>query len=533
MKKLRLLFFLAFLFSSLTNHSQSLAINTSGTAADASAMLDISSVTKGLLVPRMTTVERDAIGSPANGLIIYNSSVSSLEHYNGSSWVSLSKGFVPYTGATAAVNLGAFDLKVNGLTVGLGGGSISSNTGIGHDALLVNTTGDYNSAVGTRALYSNTTGFANSATGYQALFSNTIGQSNTATGVEALYSNAGGYYNTATGRDALYSNTWGFSNTALGYQALHLNTIGNYNTANGTWALFNNASDANTANGYQALYTNTIGLWNTANGYQALFSNNDSYNTATGYRSLYANTTGYSNTANGVFSLSANTTGIWNTAIGYTALISNITGNSNTATGKGALGFNTAGSGNTATGYQALNYTTGSSNTAVGLGAGFFITTGSNNIVIGNGADINDGTFSNQVRIGNNAITYAGIQVAWTITSDSRWKADIKNSNLGLDFIKQLHPVSYYRNNDESKRTEYGFIAQEVEASLNKAGAANTGIISKDNKGMYGVRYNDFIAPMVKAIQELNAKDEAQQKQIAELKLLLEKLSEKKEAGTK
>ena len=533
MKKLRLLFFLAFLFSSLTNHSQSLAINTSGTAADASAMLDISSVTKGLLVPRMTTVERDAIGSPANGLIIYNSSVSSLEHYNGSSWVSLSKGFVPYTGATAAANLGAFDLKVNGLTVGLGGGSIASNTATGNDALAANTIGDYNSAAGTRALYSNTTGFANSATGYQALFSNTIGQSNTATGVEALYSNAGGYYNTATGRDALYSNTWGFSNTALGYQALHLNTIGNYNTANGTWALFNNASDANTANGYQALYTNTIGLWNTANGYQALFSNNDSYNTATGYRSLYANTTGYSNTANGVFSLSANTTGIWNTAIGYTALISNITGNSNTATGKGALQSNIAGSGNTATGYQALAYTTGSNNTAVGLGAGFFITTGSNNIVIGNGADINDGTFSNQVRIGNNAITYAGVQVAWTITSDSRWKADIKNSNLGLDFIKQLHPVSYYRNNDESKRTEYGFIAQEVEASLNKAGAANTGIISKDNKGMYGVRYNDFIAPMVKAIQELNAKDEAQQKQIAELKLLLEKLSEKKEAGTK
>ena len=52
------------------------------------------------------------------------------------------------------------------------------------------------------------------------------------------------------------------------------------------------------------------------------------------------------------------------------------------------------------------------------------------------------------------------------------------------------------------KKTEYGFIAQELEAALNNAGASNNGIISKDDEGMYGVRYNDLLAPMVKAIQE-------------------------------
>lgn len=48
---------------------------------------------------------------------------------------------------------------------------------------------------------------------------------------------------------------------------------------------------------------------------------------------------------------------------------------------------------------------------------------------------------------------------------------------------------------------------------MNKAGANNNGIISKDDAGMYSVRYNDLMAPMVKAIQELNGKMELLQKQ--------------------
>ena len=71
-----------------------------------------------------------------------------------------------------------------------------------------------------------------------------------------------------------------------------------------------------------------------------------------------------------------------------------------------------------------------------------------------------------------------------------------------MNFISQLRPVSYYRNNDESKKLEYGFIAQEVEEILNNEGITNNRIISKDDAGMYGLRYNDLMAPMVKAIQE-------------------------------
>ena len=121
------------------------------------------------------------------------------------------------------------------------------------------------------------------------------------------------------------------------------------------------------------------------------------------------------------------------------------------------------------------------------------------------------------------------MQVAWTVTSDRRWKADIQNSSLGLGFINTLRPVSYYRLNDESKKTEYGFIAQELDEALTKAGATNNGIISKDNAGMYGVRYNDLISPMVKAIQEQQQMIEVLQQQNKRMQQQNERMQQQNE----
>jgi hypothetical protein len=56
------------------------------TAPDASALLDLTSTTKGLLLPRMTTTQINAIATPAAGLMVYNTTINHPCFYNGTSW---------------------------------------------------------------------------------------------------------------------------------------------------------------------------------------------------------------------------------------------------------------------------------------------------------------------------------------------------------------------------------------------------------------------------------------------------------------
>ena len=65
---------------------QSFAINATGNTSDVSAILDVSSNIKGMLIPRMTTAERTAITTPANGLILYDTDDAGFWFYNGTSW---------------------------------------------------------------------------------------------------------------------------------------------------------------------------------------------------------------------------------------------------------------------------------------------------------------------------------------------------------------------------------------------------------------------------------------------------------------
>jgi uncharacterized protein (TIGR02145 family) len=66
------------------------AVNSDGSSPDGSAMLEVKSTDKGFLPPRMTTTQRDAIGSPAEGLMIYNTDDGSLQFWDGTWWYDLS-----------------------------------------------------------------------------------------------------------------------------------------------------------------------------------------------------------------------------------------------------------------------------------------------------------------------------------------------------------------------------------------------------------------------------------------------------------
>ena len=88
--------------------AQSVAINTDGSSPDGSAMLDVSSTTKGVLIPRVTQSERETIGNPATGLMVYDTSESIIYFYTGTVWQRLDAVVVgedsgdlptsPYTG---------------------------------------------------------------------------------------------------------------------------------------------------------------------------------------------------------------------------------------------------------------------------------------------------------------------------------------------------------------------------------------------------------------------------------------------------
>jgi hypothetical protein len=89
----KLLLSCAFIFCTYLTNAQSLAVNGTGAAADASAILDVQSTSKGLLVPRMTAAEKALIASPATGLTIYQTDGSTgFYTYNGTGWIALLNG---------------------------------------------------------------------------------------------------------------------------------------------------------------------------------------------------------------------------------------------------------------------------------------------------------------------------------------------------------------------------------------------------------------------------------------------------------
>jgi hypothetical protein len=143
------------------------------------------------------------------------------------------------------VTMGAFTLTfekniiVNQLNIGKGGGNVSSNTSVGYESLIANTTGSQNTSIGRQALYASN------------------GSNNTAIGAYALNANTSGNFNTALGRLTLFLNTTGASNTAIG-EGSQRNTTGSNNTSLGA------------SSGQFGANANTTGSNNIFIGYQSV-----------------------------------------------------------------------------------------------------------------------------------------------------------------------------------------------------------------------------------------------------------------------
>jgi hypothetical protein len=280
------------------------------TTPDNSAVLDINSSDKGLLIPRMSLQQRNAINNPADGLMVYQTGgKGGFYFFEGKTneWKPITEaravagvdgdwtlqgnaaGATDFIGTTNSQSL---TIKVNNIKAGFLDNSFASknitfgtyagnalaagserNTAIGFQALLSNVTGDFNVAIGTEALRAttgsnnvgigtsaligNTTGGNNMAIGSFVLKSNTIGFANVAIGVGSMDQNTTGSYNTGMGASALRMNTTGDNNIALGFEALRLNSTGSNNIGIGKGAGYSSLGTGSVFIGFQAGYNET------------------------------------------------------------------------------------------------------------------------------------------------------------------------------------------------------------------------------------------------------------------------------------
>jgi hypothetical protein len=262
-------------------------------------------------------------------------------------------------------------------------------------------------------------------------------------------------------------------------------------------------------------------------------------NVAAGSTALLSNTSGSNNVAYGGNALMTNSTGIENTAIGNWALEQNTTGSSNTACGVNALRANSTGSGNIAIGQYALIYNQSGNNC---IGVGNYTGPSTLNLTNWSGFGYDAGSslsISNSIDLGNTSITRIQGQVLMSLYSDERIKDNIVANVPGLDFILKLRPVTYNLNihkqneilykgqkNTEDWPGKYdiekirmtGFIAQEVAKASADIGYDFNGVDKPETSdGLYGLRYTEFVMPLVKAVQELNTVNEAQKAKNEEL----------------
>ena len=470
--------------------SNSLAAITSGTnntaigygaTVSSGTQTNSTAIGNGAIVAASNTIQLgntsvtnvNTSGTLTAGAITYPNSAGTNGYYlktdgtGTASWAAVSGDGVPYTGATGAVNLGAYDLTVNGVKVGKGLANIADNTAVGINALnAAAPSGGANSAFGYQALQANT-GVGNSAFGYKALPANTSGYNNTAIGASSLLSNTTGYDNIGIGASSLVFNTEGDYNIGIGAGALQGNKLGNTNIAIGRQAGFNlnsydysrgtgggnifvgyqagisrNRGSNNTAIGHQSLYSYTVDFYDYSNtaafGVQSGFNNRTNNNTflgaftdvdytinssitnatAVGYQAKVtaSNTIQLGNTdvtnVNTSGSLTANGVKIGrgagnvstNTAAGSNALGSNTSGSNNTAVGNGALQTNATGGFNTSVGSDALKMNTGSYNVAVGSNALKNNAGGDSNTAMGFGSNASHTSGSNNASFGTSAL---------------------------------------------------------------------------------------------------------------------------------
>jgi trimeric autotransporter adhesin len=228
--RLRVGAFMLLLLSALNSVAQSENVGIGTTKPDNSALLDLTSTSKGLLIPRMTLAQRGGIKSPATGLMVYQIDFfTGFYFFDGATWKSLYARNIDGAALTSE--------PATTKTSSDGSWAIGGNSGLNADINFLGTLDttslvfkvnnyrsgliDYrfgNTYFGYRAGY-RSHGFNSIAIGAYALHDSNLGLNNIAIGYQSLLNSQTGSDNVALGANALYSNTTGSQNIAIGTQA--------------------------------------------------------------------------------------------------------------------------------------------------------------------------------------------------------------------------------------------------------------------------------------------------------------------------
>jgi len=409
------LFFIMFMIgfflegnSQHNNFELPLSINDDGSAPDNSALLDVQSTQKGILIPRMSSSERNAIPTPATGLMIFDNNTTSFWYYNGVNWAEIGGGAgsslldadgdtgiaVESTVDSDEVEIVVSDSLYLRHYLNPGGVLITdlssnwANTIIGHQSGGNLTPIDLNHLVATY----------NTFIGNQAGQSLQTGAENTFVGSLAGRGNVNGNRGTFVGKSAGQLSNEGFANTFIGWGA-GFRSEGALNTFIGSEAGWQAESSNLTFIGYRAGNNNTLGTNNTFLGYLSGRDNDlGESNTFVGHISGHTNKTGSFNTLIGDNAGASIDSSDFNTFIGYNSGSKNISGGANTFLGANSGLNNEDGFGNIYIGRQSgLANSEGSNNVFIGSDSGRD-NEGSSNIFIGTDAGFSE-TGSNRLYI--------------------------------------------------------------------------------------------------------------------------------------
>ena len=338
--------------------------------------------------------------------------------------------------------------------------------------------------------------------------------------------------NVGIGSGTLSALTTGDSNVGIGFNTADALTTGNFNIGIGTNSLsILVTGNNNTAVGFGSAGSESIGSDNTAIGFTALGSAGHQREVAIGVNAFSQGSAAFTRTDNVIIGANAGLT-LGNLPAG--------TAVQNVFVGQGAGGISLLNVNVTSVSQAVFVGAQSGSNTASGLvdlvAVGFDATAGSSQTVaVGRSARA---LFGGSTALGTSAVTTAvnamqlgavapspfavallRCQVALTVVSDERTKRDIKDCGLGLNFINKLKPIAYTKSGGK----EFGLSAQAVEKAATECGMDFPGVQYSEPDDLYGIRYNDLFAPIIKSIQELSAEVDCLKAKNAELEAALER----------